>query len=111
MKSERTVEEEVTGAVVIVVVVVIFFFSSRRRHTRSLCDWEFRRVLFRSSPVGFPFRDTDVSLCTRPLFSHRPGGWLGIGGASLEVDGDHKAAGSLTSATGPQGRLCLASDR
>jgi len=42
---------------------------------------------------------------------HRPGGWLGIGGASLEVDGDHKAAGSLTSATGPQGRLCLASDR
>src|SRR5437588_8331984 len=26
-----------------------FFFSSRRRHTRSLCDWEFRRVLFRSA--------------------------------------------------------------
>src|SRR5260221_14555372 len=25
-----------------------FFFSSRRRHTRSLCDWRFRRVLFRS---------------------------------------------------------------
>ena len=27
---------------------VFFFFSSRRRHTRSLCDWKFRRVLFRS---------------------------------------------------------------
>src|SRR5260221_4084560 len=26
----------------------VFFFSSRRRHTRSLCDWSFRRVLFRS---------------------------------------------------------------
>src|SRR2546430_8616274 len=25
------------------------FFSSRRRHTRFDCDWEFRRVLFRSS--------------------------------------------------------------
>src|SRR5690242_21416348 len=25
-----------------------FFFSSRRRHTRLTCDWEFRRVLFRS---------------------------------------------------------------
>src|SRR5260221_3426456 len=26
-----------------------FFFSSRRRHTRSLCDWSSRRVLFRSN--------------------------------------------------------------
>src|SRR5438309_6790985 len=26
-----------------------FFFSSRRRHTRWNCDWEFRRVLFRSA--------------------------------------------------------------
>src|SRR5690242_21173718 len=26
-----------------------FFFSSRRRHTRLTCDWEFRRVLFRSA--------------------------------------------------------------
>src|SRR5438309_11619512 len=26
----------------------MFFFSSRRRHTRWNCDWEFRRVLFRS---------------------------------------------------------------
>src|SRR5690242_21227405 len=28
-----------------------FFFSSRRRHTRLTCDWEFRRVLFRSTRV------------------------------------------------------------
>src|SRR2546422_9969151 len=28
---------------------VFFFFSSRRRHTRCSRDWEFRRVLFRSS--------------------------------------------------------------
>src|SRR5438309_8240132 len=28
-----------------------FFFSSRRRHTRWNCDWEFRRVLFRSATV------------------------------------------------------------
>src|SRR5690349_22572723 len=30
---------------------VYFFFSSRRRHTRSLRDWSFRRVLFRSGTV------------------------------------------------------------
>src|SRR5476649_3060333 len=30
---------------------LFFFFSSRRRHTRSLCDWSFRRVLFRSEAV------------------------------------------------------------
>src|SRR5574341_1663548 len=30
-------------------VVSVFFFSSRRRHTRLVGDWEFRRVLFRSS--------------------------------------------------------------
>src|SRR5438034_8372497 len=29
-----------------------FFFSSRRRHTRSLCDWRFRRVLFRSPDLA-----------------------------------------------------------
>src|SRR5689334_24069097 len=28
--------------------IFFFFFSSRRRHTRWNCDWEFRRVLFRS---------------------------------------------------------------
>src|SRR5947207_9547197 len=33
-------------------VSFFFFFSSRRRHTRSLCDLEFRRVLFRSFLVG-----------------------------------------------------------
>src|SRR6266571_4164505 len=30
----------------------VFFFSSRRRHTRLTCDWEFRRVLFRSVEPG-----------------------------------------------------------
>src|SRR5580700_3107345 len=29
-----------------------FFFSSRRRHTRSLRDWSFRRVLFRSGQAS-----------------------------------------------------------
>src|SRR5689334_23454414 len=31
--------------------IFFFFFSSRRRHTRWNCDWEFRRVLFRSAEV------------------------------------------------------------
>src|SRR5205085_2828978 len=43
----------------------IFFFSSRRRHTRFDCDWEFRRVLFRSYAVAF----VDVRM---------PPGWDGI---------------------------------
>src|SRR5215204_6754861 len=36
-----------------------FFFSSRRRHTRSLCDWSSRRVLFRSNELA---RSDDVYL-------------------------------------------------
>src|SRR5260370_1142396 len=55
-----------------------FFFSSRRRHTRFKCDWEFRRVLFRSArspvathrwkapwPGGPPARTPNVSLAKR----------------------------------------------
>src|SRR5215469_15572399 len=37
------VDEAVTG-----LASEVFFFSSGRRHTRSLRDWSFRRVLFRS---------------------------------------------------------------
>src|SRR2546426_1429726 len=33
----------------IILLYFFFFFSSRRRHTRLQGDWEFRRVLFRSS--------------------------------------------------------------
>src|SRR5256886_9236973 len=35
------------------------FFSSRRRHTRFDCDWEFRRVLFRSVVDGTTVSDSD----------------------------------------------------
>src|SRR5690242_20789744 len=65
-----------------------FFFSSRRRHTRLTCDWEFRRVLFRSEvDRQHPYSDwARKSLLMSAYASYNAGDYDGcIGSATRYV--------------------------
>src|SRR5947207_4673056 len=80
-------------------VSFFFFFSSRRRHTRSLCDLEFRRVLFRSSDIHDKCHPQNFGAC--PL----DGRGLELGNCQRDPWPKTTTAGRKPPGTRPERRL------